>query len=157
MKINKYLHSFVILFLLFTSFICPSKPLATTWAFQFVVWQGYIYVISDEYVSEIDSEIGQVTKYSDMESYAGNFSNTYKKGTKYYSIKGISTEEAIAIEETAGGYIKAYRESEYEVRSAFDGFFDGQQGSIKISVLSVFGVIAVILIYKIIKNKRVKR
>jgi len=74
-----------------------TKPLATSWAFQFVVWQGYIYVVSDEYVTEIDSEIGQVTKYSDIESYSGNFSNTFKKGTKYYSIKGISTDEAILL------------------------------------------------------------
>ncbi|MCM3673266.1 hypothetical protein M3699_05075 [Peribacillus simplex] len=93
---NKHLLSIAVLFVLFTSFF-PSKPLATSWAFQFVVWQGYIYVVSNEYVTEIDSEIGQVTKYSDMESYSGNFSNTFKKGTKYYSIKGISTDEAILL------------------------------------------------------------
>ena len=83
------------------------------WASSFVVWDGYIYRISDEYVEEVDEEIGKVTKYSDREgTYFGNFSNTYKKGTKYYSIKGVSTEEAIAVEEE-GEYKKAIREGKY--------------------------------------------
>jgi hypothetical protein len=137
-------------------FICtlifPTKSLATSWAYSFVVWEDNIYVISDEYVSEIKSEIGQVTKYSDMKSYPGNFSNTFEKGTKYYSIKGISTNEAIAIEESNGRYIKAYRDGEYEVRSVFDGYFDGQLGVINIFVLLIIGIIAVILIYKFKKH-----
>jgi hypothetical protein len=56
-----------------------------------------------------------------MKSYPGNFSNTFEKGTKYFSIKGISSDEAIAIEESNGRYIKAYSDGKYEVRSAFDG------------------------------------
>jgi hypothetical protein len=68
----------------------------------------------DEYVTDVEKEIGSVTKYSDMDSLTGNFSNTYKKGTKYYSIKGISTNEAIAVEEEEGIFRKAIREGEYE-------------------------------------------
>lgn len=113
-------------------------------------------MISDEYVTEVDSEIGQVTKYSDMEQYSGNFSNAYKKGTKYYSIEGISTDEAIAIKESDGQYIKAYREGEYGLRSVFDGFFDGQQGIIKILIFSVLCISVVILFYKTQKNNRGK-
>ena len=46
------------------------------WAFTFVVWDGYIYQLSDEYVEDIVEEIGEVTKYSDTEgTYSGNFSN----------------------------------------------------------------------------------
>jgi len=154
---NKYLLSIAVLFVLFISFL-PGKTLATSWVYSFVVWDGYIYVISDEYVTEIDSEIGHVTKYSDMEQYSGNFSNAYEKGTKYYSIEGISTDEAIAVEESDGQYIKAYREAEYEygIRSAFvgffDGYFDGQKGIIKIIVFSILGILAIVLIYKMIKN-----
>lgn len=136
-------------------FICtltlPTKSLATSWVYSFVVWEDNIYVISDEFVSEIKSEIGHVTKYSDMKSYPGNFSNTFEKGTKYYSIKGISPNEAIAIEKSNGRYIKAYRDGEYEVRSVFDGYFDGQQGVNKIIVLLI-EIIAIILIYKLKKN-----
>jgi hypothetical protein len=85
---NKHVLSLVVLFLLFTILV-PSKTSASSWAYPFVVWDGYIYVISEEYVTEIESEIGQVTKCSDMEQYPGNFSNTYEEGTKYYSIEGI--------------------------------------------------------------------
>ncbi len=90
--------------------IIPCKPFAK-WAYSFVVWDGYTYVVIDEDVTEIDEKIGHVTKYSDDEgTYSGNFSNTYKKGTKYYSIKRISTDEAIAIQEKGGKYIKAILE-----------------------------------------------
>ncbi len=68
MKINQRLLTVVVFVLLITSFMFPSKPLATSWAYPFVVWQDYIYVVSEEYVTEIDKEIGKVTKYSDMES-----------------------------------------------------------------------------------------
>lgn len=153
---NKYLLSIALLFVLFASFF-PSRILATSWAYPFVVWDGYIYVISDEYVTKIDNEIGQVTKYSDMEQYSGNFSNAYKKGTKYYSIEGINTDEAIAIEDSDGRYIKAYKDGEYKLRGAFDGFLDGQQGIIKIFTFLILGIIAVILIYKVIKINRGKR
>jgi hypothetical protein len=157
MKINQHLLPFLMLFLLFTTLIFPSKPLATSWAYPFVVWQDYIYVVSDEYVTQIESEIGHVTKYSDMESYSGNFSNTFNKGTKYYSIKGISTESSIAIEDSDGRYKKADRDGKYEVRSAYDGFFEGQQGIIRIFIFSILGILAIILIYKLIKNNRGKR
>jgi hypothetical protein len=152
MKINLLL-LIGVLFLLFTS-ILPSKVLATTWAYSFVVWDGYIYVISDEYVTEVGSVIGHVTRYSDMEQFSGNFSNSYIKGTKYYSIEGISTDEAIAIEESDNRYIKAYREGEYKYkgRSPFVGFFDGQQGKIKIFALSLLSILAVIFFYKVKKN-----
>ena len=80
---------------------------------NFVVWDGYIYQLTDEYVESVDEEIGEVTKYSDMEgTYSGNFSNEYEKGTKYYAIQGISTGEAIAIEDE-GKYKKAIRDGKY--------------------------------------------
>jgi hypothetical protein len=91
-----------------------SNNNSADWAINFVVWDGYIYKISDEYVDDISEEIGEVTKYSDMEgTYSGNFSNKYEKGTKYYSIKGIGTEIAIAIEEKDGKYRKAIRDGKY--------------------------------------------
>lgn len=83
------------------------------WARSFVVWEGYIYRISDEYIDDIREEIGEVTKYSDMEgTYSGNFSNAYRKGTKFYAIKGTSTEEAIALAEDSK-YRKAIRNGKY--------------------------------------------
>jgi len=84
------------------------------WAFSFDVWNGYIYQFSDEYVDDIGDEIGEVTKHSDTKgTYSGNFSNLYEKGTKYFAIQGISTEEAIAIEEEYGKYRKAIRDGKF--------------------------------------------
>ncbi|WP_417897675.1 hypothetical protein ABN702_15450 [Bacillus haimaensis] len=114
MKVSKSL-SFILLIAIICCFLSPSNKFAG-WAYSFVVYDGDIYVISDEYVTEIDKEIGHVTKYSDKEgTYYGNFSNAYKKGTKYFSIKGVSTDTAIAVEDS-GKYIKADRDGEYAGR-----------------------------------------
>ncbi|MCR2821050.1 hypothetical protein [Lederbergia panacisoli] len=103
-----------VFFLLLLSFILVPYSHAS-WAYSFVVWDGYVYVVSDELIDNIDKEIGQVTKYSDKEgSYWGNFSNTYKIGTKYYSIVGINTTEAIAVQTEDGTYIKAIKEGKYK-------------------------------------------
>jgi len=91
----------------------PMKSLAS-WAYEFIVWDGYVYIVTDEQVNQVDKKIGHVTKYSDREgTYSGNFSNTYPKGTKYYSIPGVSTDEVIAIQDTEGTYIKATRDEKY--------------------------------------------
>jgi len=109
---RKYL-AISLLFSVLISFGFLSSTLATSWVYPFVVWNDTIYVISDEYVITVDEVIGHVTKYSDMEQYGGNFSNIYNKGTKYYSITGVSTDKAIAIEEANERYKKALSEGEY--------------------------------------------
>ncbi|MED4534384.1 hypothetical protein [Metabacillus fastidiosus] len=109
------------LFIFITLFIFLLYPVQSSakWAYSFVVWDGYTYIISDEYVTEVDKEIGHVTKYSDIEgTYSGNFSNSYKEGTKYYSIKGISTAEAITIQEGNNKYRKAVRDGKYSEAQA---------------------------------------
>lgn len=93
-----------------------SDNSSADWTSSFIVWDDYIYQVSNEYVSDVGKEIGEVTKYSDMEgTYSGNFSNVYQKGTKYYSIKDVSTDEAIAIEDK-GKYRKAIRDGKYGER-----------------------------------------
>lgn len=112
MNSKKICHVGIIL-ILSVSMLFPIKSFAD-WAYAFVVWDGYVYVVTDEQVKGIDKEIGHVTKYSDREgTYSGNFSNTYPKGTKYYSIRGVSTEEVIAIQEKDGTYSKATRDGKY--------------------------------------------
>ncbi|QUW22597.1 hypothetical protein JSQ81_03155 [Sporosarcina sp. Marseille-Q4063] len=109
MKLKKLLFS-IIIFSVVISAGCSNS----SWVSSFVVWDGYIYQISDEYVDKINEEIGEVTMYSDREgTYSGNFSNEYKKGTKYYSIEGISTDDAIAIKENDDKYRKAIRNGKY--------------------------------------------
>ena len=115
MKIKHFLYFLLILTVFLTG--CSNSNYnksSADWAFSFVVWDGYIYQLGNEYVDDVSDEIGEVTKHSDMEgTYSGNFSNVYDKGTKYYSIKKISTEEAIAVKEKDGRYRKAIREGKY--------------------------------------------
>lgn len=141
----KKIISSIALFVILFSLSLPGKPFAS-WAFSFVVYDCYVYVISDEIVSDVDKEIGKVTKYSDTEgTYYGNFSNSYKKGTKYYSIKDVHTETAIAVEDN-GTFIKAIRDGEY------DG---GKYNPINIVIgVALFFIISTILIFIIQKKKQ---
>jgi hypothetical protein len=148
MKIHKLLILVTLLAL-----TLPSQSLATSWAYNFVVWEGYIYEITDEYVTDVDLEVGEVTAYSDMESLPGNFSNTYKVGTKYYTIKSISSDEAIAIEEADGKYIKAVKIGEYSITSGFQGMFGGEQGIVPLIIVG--GFIVLIIFYER-KLKRIR-
>lgn len=89
----------IISFLLLAVVGCTSTS-SPDWASNFVVMDGYIYIVSDEYTEAVGDVLGQVTHYSDQEAtYTGNFSNIYVEGTKYYEIDGVSSEVAIAIEE----------------------------------------------------------
>jgi hypothetical protein len=152
MKIKQRSITFVVLFVILITFLFPSKILATKWAYPFVVWNDYIYVVSEEYVIDIDSKIGQVTYYSDMEQHSGNFSNKYRKGTTYYSIKGISKDDAIAIEVSDGRYIKANREGKYEVVSEPIRDLDMHQVIITIFIFLIMGIAAITFIYRVKKK-----
>ena len=130
---------FVVLLLFF-----PNKSSAS-WAYLFVVWDGFTYVITDEKVEEVDKKIGAVTRYSDMEgTYSGNFSNAYKKGTQYFSIKGVSTDVAIAVQKEDGTYIKAIRDGEYA---------GNKSGLSKKIIGSLVGLIALAVIVYALRNK----
>jgi hypothetical protein len=142
MKI-KYLLFLIVLI----SLIFPSRLSATSWANEFVVWKGYAYVISDEYVTEIGRKIGQVTKYSDMESYTGNFSNKYRKGTNYYSIKGIRTDEAIAVQHNDDKYKKAIRNGKFEGEKT-----DNSGSVITLIVISLFAILGIYLVKNRLKK-----
>ncbi|MEF7564285.1 hypothetical protein V4V35_14820 [Bacillus infantis] len=113
MRIRRMFFSFSLLFLLIAA--CPAITGATKWVSSFVVWEGYQYTVQDDHIeeSEIESELGQVTSYSDMYPMGGNFSNEFEEGSKYFSIKGVSTEESIAVEAGSGIYVRADRERKY--------------------------------------------
>ncbi|MFF2175880.1 hypothetical protein ACFVT8_05375 [Lysinibacillus sp. NPDC058147] len=90
-----------------------SPASSPDWVNSFVVWDDYMYVVSDEYTENVRDVLGEVTKYSDQEAkYDGNFSNHYREGTKYYEIKGVSPSEAIAIQE-GDSYRIANRKGKY--------------------------------------------
>jgi hypothetical protein len=150
----KHKLSFLLFVGLFCALIVPSKSLATNWAYSFVVWEGYIYIVNDEYVTEIEKEIGKVTRYSDMYQQSGNFSNVYEKGTKYYSIKDVSTDEAIAVEDGSGKYKKAVREKEYTFgKTAEDASEDKSSDmTATLLILSVITIFLIIFVLKKIKR-----
>lgn len=97
--------------------LLPIRSMSADWAYSFVVYSGDIYEISaDELVpsDEIDKKIGHVTKYSDEEgTYRGNFSNTYPKGTPYYSIINTDPKDFIAIKSQVGTFVKAFNKGHY--------------------------------------------
>ena len=127
-----------VLFLLCIVFpLFSSTAVATSWAYSFVVWDDYVYVVSEETITDVEKQIGRVTKYSDMEPYSGNFSNTFPKGTKYYSIKGIEPTIAIAIQTSDGHYIKADRQGEYTYQKSLTEYI---YSGLSIFALVIFGV-----------------
>ncbi|MFD2657728.1 hypothetical protein [Gracilibacillus thailandensis] len=125
-------------------FLSTNMVFATSWAYPFVVWDDHTYEVVDESITNIVEEIGEVTRYSDMETYSGNFSNAYPKGTKYYSIHGVSTEEAIAVEISEGEYKKAVRKGEFQAdkRDVYP--------LIQTVIISVVAIIAIAVIIAIV-------
>lgn len=104
MKKIAFLFIFLILF--------PFQSHALSWAIPFVVWNGKVYEVkSDELLvkEDIGNYIGEVeTIPNDMTgNYYGNASNIYPTGTKYYEINEESSETAIAVEISHGGWVKA--------------------------------------------------
>ncbi len=91
--------------------VCTSS--GKDWNSSFIVWHGDMYEVNSEYIQEVGDKLGQVTVYSDREAtYIGTFSNTYRKGTKFYAIPGESSDDMIAIEEE-GKYRKAVNTGKY--------------------------------------------
>ena len=113
MRFEKSMRLFLALCIACTLFIGSASA---SWAYMFVVNDGKTYVITEERVepNQIGSSIGKVTKYSDSEgTYSGNFSNRYPKGTIYYEIIGVEINDAIAVKENEGVYVKATYGGEY--------------------------------------------
>lgn len=106
----------IMVLLIFTLSACGTSDRQSSsrasWAYPFVKWNGKTYKITKTQVdaSKIGREIGTVTKYSDQEQSVSaykNFSNIFKKGTKYYHINGTSSNKAIAVEKSKGVFTKA--------------------------------------------------
>lgn len=130
----------IILFAAVSFVLLTTSISATSWAYPFVVWDGYRYEVLEEYVEEIGTEIGEVTSYSDMQTLPGNFSNEYVEGTKYFSIKGVPTDEAIAVQ-TGPQYKKAVRIGEYKTGAPHMK----QNNMLKIVVLSAVAGLAILI------------
>lgn len=159
MKKSRYIWSILVFIIMLTALSYPGKASATSWAYPFVVYEGYIYVVSEESVGgeEVEKEIGSVTQYSDMESLPGNFSNTYPVGTKYYSIKGVNAEDMIAVEESEGNFLKAERDGKYAPTIEGDSSEEEGKEQVDLSMILIFSlallVFAVVLLLVMIKGR----
>ncbi|MGD6991363.1 hypothetical protein [Sutcliffiella horikoshii] len=91
--------------------LASSTSHALSWAYKFVVWEGGVYEVTEEFMaaSDIGEKIGEVKRMADDKtgSYFGDASNYYEKGTRYYAIKGIDSGTAIAVEEQQDMWVKA--------------------------------------------------
>lgn len=100
-----------ILIFFFLILLMTTSVHALSWAYPFVVWDGNVYEVSKEKVSEEDigRNIGKVkTKPNDMTGgYYGDASNAYPIGTNYFEIKGKPTSIVIAVEVKNNGWVKA--------------------------------------------------
>lgn len=106
--------------LLFPLLTFSTITSATSWAYKFVVWNDFIYVVDEDKtenrVENVGERLGEVTVYSDMNQHKGNFSNAYEEGTGYYKIIGVPTSGTIAVEVREGVYLKAEREGIYDFK-----------------------------------------
>ena len=129
--------------------LMPMRSMNADWAYSFVVYSGDIYEISDSELilsDEIDTKIGQVTRYSDHEgTYSGNFSNTYPKGTPYYSIKNTNPKEIIAIKTDEAIFVKAINKGHYA---------NGQLESKTIWISILGSLVIALLIIWVMKRKK---
>ncbi|WP_314585989.1 hypothetical protein [Paenibacillus terrigena] len=132
-------------------FFVMNQSVSASWAFQFVVYSGNTYEVTSEIISpnQIEKKIGQVSHYSDKEgTYSGNFSNTYPRGTKYYSVIGIDKNKEIAIKTEDNIYIKAIYQGPYDSKSLiYDLYF-----WIK-TIFVICGLIIIYFIYKTIRYR----
>jgi len=86
------------------------------WAFHFVIWSNDLYEVTSELVlpEEIETEIGQVKKYSDIEgTYKNGFSNRFKEGTKLYKLNDVAIDKYLAAQIGTDQYVKLENTGKY--------------------------------------------
>ncbi|BBH19558.1 hypothetical protein Back11_09030 [Paenibacillus baekrokdamisoli] len=76
--------------------------------YPLVKWNDRIYRITQTKITNVDKEIGEITTQSmnEIAETPNNFSTTFAKGSKLYSIIGMDTKEAIAVKISEDEYIK---------------------------------------------------
>ena len=81
----------------------------SSFPYPLVKWNSQVYRATTDEDFDVDEEIGEIVNHSTNETAKSpdNFSNYFKKGTKIWSIKGVDTKEAIAVEDASGKYVKA--------------------------------------------------
>ena len=131
--------------------LVPTVAFATSWAYEFVVYESNVYKVTEEDVFEIGDKLDEVTSYSDMEELSGNFSNEYQKGTAYYAINGVDPSEAIAVEIASATYKKAIYQMPYALNE------QAEENEISWYMWIVISIAAVVLILIFINLRRERK
>ncbi|GBF77669.1 hypothetical protein PA598K_06231 [Paenibacillus sp. 598K] len=80
-----------------------------SYPFPLIIWNKHIYRVTNDKVTDIDKEIGEIKNFSAVESEGqqDNYSNYYPKGTKIFSIVNIDTSVALAVKTGENEFVKA--------------------------------------------------
>ncbi|MEK4851493.1 hypothetical protein NST04_16730 [Paenibacillus sp. FSL H7-0756] len=83
----------------------------SSFPYPLVIWDNQKYKVTTDEKININKVIGEILNYSTdetkIEEDTDNFSNYYSKGTQIWSIQGIDTKQAVAIEYEKNKYVKA--------------------------------------------------
>ncbi|ETT64196.1 hypothetical protein C173_21636 [Paenibacillus sp. FSL R7-277] len=83
----------------------------SSFPYPLVIWDNQKYKVTTDEKININKVIGEILNYSTDEAQikedTDNFSNYYPKGTQIWSIQGVDTKQAVAIEYEKNMYVKA--------------------------------------------------
>ncbi|MEK4515468.1 hypothetical protein NSS64_09355 [Paenibacillus sp. FSL H8-0122] len=83
----------------------------SSFPYPLVIWDNQKYKVTTDEKININKVIGEILNYSTDEALikedTDNFSNYYPKGTQIWSIQGVDTKQAVAIEYEKNMYVKA--------------------------------------------------
>lgn len=83
----------------------------SSFPYPLVVRDNQKYRVTNDEKININKVIGEILNYSTDETLikedTDNFSNYYPKGTQIWSIQGVDTNQAVAIEYEKNKYVKA--------------------------------------------------
>jgi len=84
---------------------CSAPSGGPDWSHQFIVWDGDMYIISDDMIdeSDLEMELGKVEKYSSRETNHENndivFSNHFSEGATIFKMIEVKESESLAIKQ----------------------------------------------------------
>ena len=84
---------------------CSAPSGGTDWSHHFIVWNGDMYIVSEEMIdeSDLEMELGKVEKYSSNEIYNENkdlvFSNHFSEGSTIFKMIGVNEYESLAVKQ----------------------------------------------------------
>ncbi|MCM0648892.1 hypothetical protein NBE98_10955 [Clostridium swellfunianum] len=106
-----FIKSMLLLYLLSTFVLigCSNTPSGSSYP-NALIWSNISYGVSSTEVSkdELGKQLGEIKRKKEPMPTENGDANDTQVGSKLFEIKGINTEEAIAVEKS-GKFYKAYK------------------------------------------------